>query len=119
MFVFALILLFFANHQSPAVLFDIAGAETATNGNGLPAFALGHVHGPVRRLRLRHRRDVRRGDGRCESPGPARRPVVDLVSGIVGAVFLLAIILAIPGIPTPWPRDRRAASRSRPRSGAL
>ena len=41
MFVFALILLFFANHQSPSVLFDTAGAEKATGGSYLPAFLLG------------------------------------------------------------------------------
>src|SRR5258707_13709077 len=41
MFVFALILLFFANHQSPAVLFDTGGSEQATGGGYLPAFALG------------------------------------------------------------------------------
>ena len=41
MVVFALILLFFANNQSPTVLIDTAGTEAATNGNYLPAFALG------------------------------------------------------------------------------
>ena len=41
MVVFALILLFFANNQSPSVLFDSAGTEAATGGNYLPAFALG------------------------------------------------------------------------------
>src|SRR5947199_10182106 len=41
MFVFALILLFFAHHQSPSVLFDTGGAEAATGGNYLPAFMLG------------------------------------------------------------------------------
>ena len=41
MFVFALILLFFANHQSPSILFDTGGAEPATGGNYLPAFLLG------------------------------------------------------------------------------
>ena len=39
--VFALILLFFANNQSPAIVFDTAGTEAATNGNYLAAFALG------------------------------------------------------------------------------
>ena len=41
MVVFALILLFFANNQSPAIVFDTAGTEAATNGNYLAAFALG------------------------------------------------------------------------------
>ena len=41
MFVFALILLFFATNQSPSILFDSAGTEAATGGSYLPAFALG------------------------------------------------------------------------------
>ena len=41
MLVFALILLFFANHQPVSVLFDFAGTEQATNGSFLAAFALG------------------------------------------------------------------------------
>ena len=36
---------------------------------------------PVRRLRLRHGRDVRRGDARREPPGAPRRPVGDLALG--------------------------------------
>src|SRR3954469_16197203 len=39
MFVFALILLFFANHQSPSVLFDSGGAEGANGGNYPPPLA--------------------------------------------------------------------------------
>ena len=41
MVVFALILLFFANHQPSSILFDTGGTEAATGGNYLPAFALG------------------------------------------------------------------------------
>src|SRR6266540_7093638 len=41
MFFFALILLFFANHQSPSILFDTGGAEAATGGSYFPAFLLG------------------------------------------------------------------------------
>src|SRR5206468_11650657 len=41
MLVFALVLLFLANHQSPSVLLDTAGTQAATGGNYLPAFALG------------------------------------------------------------------------------
>ena len=41
MVVFALILLFFANHNAPSILFDTAGTEAATGGSYLPAFALG------------------------------------------------------------------------------
>ena len=51
-------------------------------GRQLPAgLPRRHVHGPVRRLRLRHRRDVRRGDHRRQPPGAARRPVGDLAVG--------------------------------------
>src|SRR5205823_8870704 len=41
MVVFAVILLIFAHVQSPAVLTDTGGAEAATGGQYLPAFALG------------------------------------------------------------------------------
>ena len=41
MLVFALVLLFFANHQPVSVIFDFAGTEQATNGNFLAAFMLG------------------------------------------------------------------------------
>ena len=41
MLVFALVLLFFANNQSPAILFSSEGTEAATGGHYLPAFALG------------------------------------------------------------------------------
>src|SRR6185369_7985780 len=41
MVVFALILLVFANHNWPSILFDSAGTEQATGGSYLPAFALG------------------------------------------------------------------------------
>ena len=62
------------NHQRPAVLFDTAGMETG------PAAATCRssgrdVHGAVRRLRVRHCRDLRRGDARREPPGAARHPV--------------------------------------------
>ena len=53
-------------------------AEAAQNGNILRRRSLlGFFMAAVRRVRLRHRRDVRRGDGRRQPPGAARRPVVD------------------------------------------
>ena len=117
MFVFALILLFFANHQSPSVLFETGGAEAATGGNYLPAFAARHVHVAVHRLRLRHRRDVRRGDGRREPPGAARRPVVDLdLRRGRGGLPARRHPRASRASRTRWPRARPAGSRSRPRS---
>ena len=72
MLVFALILLFFANHQSPSVLLDTSYTSDLADGNYFAVVPRRHVHGPVRGLRLRHRRDVRRGDRRREPPGAAR-----------------------------------------------
>ena len=100
MLVFALILLFFANHQSPSSAdADVrrrAGAERQ-HARGVRAR---HVHGVVHPVRLRHRRDVRRGDGRRRA---ARRRAASfrrsLISGAVGAVFLLAVILSLTDIP--------------------
>src|SRR5207249_5242849 len=40
MLVFAVILLIFANHQSPSVLFQTAGTETPETGGYLPIFAV-------------------------------------------------------------------------------
>jgi urea carboxylase system permease len=99
MFVFALILLFFANHQSPAVLFDFAGADTATNGNPLAAFALGMFMA----LFIVYGFDTAGTFGE-ETVDPGRQAPRGVlasiwISGLVGAVFLLGVILAIPSIP--------------------
>jgi urea carboxylase system permease len=99
MFVFALILLFFANHQSPAVLFDSGGAETATGGSYLPAFALGMFMS----LFIVYGFDTAGtfGEETVDASRQAPRGVLAsiLISGAVGAVFLIAVILAIPSIP--------------------
>ncbi|HUQ42888.1 MAG TPA: amino acid permease [Candidatus Limnocylindria bacterium] len=99
MFVFALILLFFANHQSPAVLFDSAGAENATGGSYLPAFALGMFMA----LFIVYGFDTAGtfGEETVDASRQAPRGVLAsiLISGAVGAVFLLGVILAIPSIP--------------------
>ena len=99
MFVFALILLFFANHQSPAVLFDTGGAEQATNGHYLPAFALGMFMA----LFIVYGFDTAGTFGE-ETVDPGRQAPRGVlysiwISGIVGAVFLLGVILAIPSVP--------------------
>jgi urea carboxylase system permease len=99
MFVFALILLFFANHQSPAVLLDTGGAEQATNGHYLPAFALGMFMA----LFIVYGFDTAGTFGE-ETVDPGRQAPRGVlysiwISGIVGAVFLLGVILAIPSIP--------------------
>ena len=77
MLVFALVLLVFANVQPPSTLLTMNGAEAAQNGNILATFAARHVHGGVHRVRLRHGRDLWRGDRRCGPPGPERRPLLD------------------------------------------
>jgi urea carboxylase system permease len=99
MFVFALILLFFANHQSPAVLFDTGGSEQATGGSYLPAFALGMFMA----LFVVYGFDTAGtfGEETIDAGRQAPRGVIlsVVISGIIGAVFLVAIILAIPSIP--------------------
>jgi urea carboxylase system permease len=97
--VFALILLFFANHQSPSVLFDSAGAEAATGGSYLPAFALGMFMS----LFILYGFDTAGtfGEETIDAGRQAPRGVIlsVIVSGIVGVVFLLGVILAAPSIP--------------------
>ena len=99
MFVFALILLFFANHQSPSILFDTGGAEQATGGSYLPAFALGMFMA----LFIVYGFDTAGtfGEETVDASRQAPRGVLAsiLISGAVGAVFLLGVILAIPSIP--------------------
>jgi urea carboxylase system permease len=98
MFVFALILLFFANHQSPSVLFDSAGSEAATGGNYLPAFALGMFMS----LFIVYGFDTAGtfGEETVDASRQAPRGVLlsVIVSGAIGTVFLLGVILAIPSI---------------------
>jgi urea carboxylase system permease len=96
MFVFALILLFFANHNSPAILFDTGGAEAATGGSYLPAFLLGMFMA----LFIVYGFDTAGtfGEETLDASRQAPRGVLSsiLISGAVGAVFLLAVILAMP-----------------------
>ena len=99
MFVFALILLFFANHQSPAILFDTGGAEAATGGSYFPAFLLGMFMA----LFIVYGFDTAGtfGEETIDATRQAPRGVLAsiLISGAVGAVFLLGVILAIPDVP--------------------
>jgi urea carboxylase system permease len=100
MVVFALILLFIANNQSPAILFDTAGTEAATGGNYLPAFALGMFMA----LFVVYGFDTAGTFGE-ETVDPGRQAPRGVlwsvaISGIVGTIFLLAVLLAIPDIPT-------------------
>src|SRR6266566_2082467 len=96
MVVFALILLIFANHQSPSVLFQTAGVETADTGGYLPVFAVAMFMS----LFVVYGFDTAGTFGE-ETVDPGRqapRGILSAIwlSGIVGAVFLLAIILATP-----------------------
>jgi amino acid transporter len=100
MFVFALILLFFANNQSPQVLFSSAGTEDATGGSYLPAFALGMFMA----LFVVYGFDTAGtfGEETLDAGREAPRGVIwsVIISGVIGTVFLLAVILAIPDVPT-------------------
>jgi urea carboxylase system permease len=99
MLVFALILLFFANNQSPSVLFDTAGTEAATGGQYLPAFALGMFMA----LFVVYGFDTAGtfGEETVDASRQAPRGVIwsVVISGLVGTVFLIAVILAIPDMP--------------------
>ena len=99
MFFFALILLFFANNQPVSVLFDSGGAEQATGGNYLPAFMLGMFMA----LFIVYGFDTAGtfGEETIDASRQAPRGVLAsiLISGVVGAVFLLGVILAIPSVP--------------------
>jgi urea carboxylase system permease len=98
MLVFALVLLFFANHQSPSILFDSQGTEAATGGNYLPAFALGMFMA----LFVVYGFDTAGtfGEETVDASRQAPRGVLwsVAISGIVGTVFLIAVILAIPNM---------------------
>ena len=99
MLVFALILLFFANHQSPEVLFQTFGAEEAQNGDLLATFMLGFFMSVF----ILYGFDTAGsfGEETIDASRQAPRGVLSSVwiSGIVGIVFLLAIILSIRDIP--------------------
>jgi urea carboxylase system permease len=96
MLVFALFLLFFANNQSPSVLFDTYGTQNATGGSYLPAFALGMFMA----LFVVYGFDTAGtfGEETVDASRQAPRGVIwsVIVSGLVGTVFLVAVILAIP-----------------------
>ena len=99
MLVFALILLFFANHQSPDVLTQTFGAEQAQNGNMLATFALAFFMS----IFILYGFDTAGtfGEETIDASRQAPRGVLSsvLVSGAVGVVFLLAIILSLKDIP--------------------
>ena len=74
MVVFAMILLLVATPPGPLGPHHDGRRRDARDRRSTCRCSRSHVHEPVRRLRLRHRRDLRRGDHRREPPGAARRP---------------------------------------------
>jgi amino acid transporter len=99
MVVFALVLLFFANHQSPSVLFETAGAEAGNNGNLLATFMLGFFMS----IFIVYGFDTAGsfGEETLDATRQAPRGVLSSIwlSGLVGVVFLLAVILSLKDIP--------------------
>jgi amino acid transporter len=94
MLVFALVLLFFFNHQSPAILFDSRGLESAANGSVLAIFAIGAFIA----LFVVYGFDTAGtfGEETLDAGRQAPRGILSAIwlSGIIGAVFLLAILLS-------------------------
>ena len=99
MLVFAVILLFFANHQSPSVLFETFGAQDANGGNIVATLALGFFMS----IFIMYGFDTAGtfGEETLDASRQAPRGVLSSVwiSGAVGVVFLLAIILSLKDIP--------------------
>ncbi len=99
MLVFAVILLFLANNQPLSVLTSTAGVEQATGGDYLPAFALGMFMA----LFVVYGFDTAGtfGEETLDASRNAPRGVLSSIwiSGLVGLVFLVAIILSIKDIP--------------------
>jgi urea carboxylase system permease len=98
MLVFALILLFFANHQSPAILFDTTPTAGLANGNYFPVFLVGMFMA----LFVVYGFDTAGtfGEETLDSGRQAPRGVLSAIwlSGIVGAIFLLAVTLSFKDV---------------------
>ncbi len=98
MLVFALILLFFANHQCPSILLDSRGLESAANGNVFAIFLIGAFIA----LFVVYGFDTAGtfGEETIDASRQAPRGILSAIwlSGIVGAIFLLAIILSFKDI---------------------
>ena len=98
MVVFALILLFFANLQPISIIFDTGGTEAATGGNYLPAFALGLYMS----IFILYGFDTAGtfGEETLDAARQAPRGVISsvLISGVVGIIFLTAVLMAMPDV---------------------
>lgn len=96
MLVFAVVLLVVANHQPVSIVMDFAGSEQATNGNVLAAFALGLYMS----IFILYGFDTAGtfGEETIDASRQAPRGVISsvLISGVVGVVFFLAVLLAMP-----------------------
>jgi len=99
MVVFALILLFFANHQSPAVLFDTSFTQSLSDAGYTPLFLIGMFMA----LFVVYGFDTAGtfGEETVDASRQAPRGVLSAlwISGIVGAIFLLAVTLSFQNIP--------------------
>lgn len=98
MLVFAIILLIVGRHQDLSVLTTTAGVETPDSGGYLPVFAIAMFMS----LFVVYGFDTAGtfGEETLDASRQAPRGILSAIwlSGIVGAVFLLAIILAIPDL---------------------
>ena len=94
MLVFALILLFFANHQSPSVLVDTFGMQSGANGSFPAVFLVGMFVA----LFVVYGFDTAGtfGEETLDAGRQAPRGILSAIwlSGVIGAVFLLAVILS-------------------------
>jgi amino acid transporter len=98
MLVFALLLLFFANHQSPSILLDTSYTSGLANGNYLPVFLVGAFMA----LFVVYGFDTAGtfGEETLDASRQAPRGVLSAIwlSGLVGAIFLLAVTLSFQDV---------------------
>jgi amino acid transporter len=95
---FALILLFFANHQSPGILFDTSFTQNLSDSGYLPIFFVGMFMA----LFVVYGFDTAGtfGEETVDAGRQAPRGVLSAIwlSGIVGAIFLLAVTLSFQDV---------------------
>jgi len=98
MLFFALILLIFANHQSPAILFDTSYTSGLSDGGYFPVFLVGAFMA----LFVVYGFDTAGtfGEETLDSGRQAPRGVLSAIwlSGLVGAIFLLAVTLSFTDV---------------------
>jgi amino acid transporter len=98
MLVFALLLLFFANHQSPSILLDTSYTSGLANGSYMPVFLVGMFMA----LFVVYGFDTAGtfGEETIDASRQAPRGVLSAIwiSGLVGAIFLLAVTLSFQDV---------------------